>query len=813
MESSSALYELASVSLACRDQDTLLKTFAARVGAALGARAVFVWTHLGAANDDADAGKLICKMRWSEVGERFTLSGETDEGILAEIYESSETRRLDASEIEPETFGHLDEPTRGRVKSAIFALLPGEQGSTGIVEVLNKRTGDFNADDTLFLEEACRLAGYALTNLNAIEGERQTQLSTLERLTALYDLGRTFTSTLELTELLPIVAVKIRDLLGGSVCNLWLSDSGSGELYLAKQVGSDPTVEEGARVPLAEGLLGRITQQANAKLVEDPASEPGLEERLKAGGDFEIQSWMGAPLRKDDDVLGVVELVNRTDGGAFTEDDLFMLSSVSEQAAVALHNANLLESERKVHALDALLKISQEITSTLDLDHVLSTVVQQASSVVPFDRCVIGFFDRGKFVLGAVSGETEVPKSREMADLRSRLEWVAQQEGPVSADMFEDGWHTTPEDARAQITPFLEEHEENGFYGLPLRDDQGRLGVLALLSGDADFLSENNRETVAILANQTTVAIRNAQLYQQVPLANLLQPFSQRKKKFLAAMPRSRWAQYARRAAFVVGFLILVPWPMRVSTDATVVPAQRRMISAIGGGVVQRVFVHEGDLVQPGQVLAQLDSSDDQVRLAEADAALAQSRRELAEAEFRNDPSAAGQAKIRGDMHQAQVDLERLRLAESQLRSPIAGMVITPKVQDKTGSMVKPGESFCEIVAQDRMAAEMSVPENDLALVQPGKKVTLKLNAYPTMTFDGEVDRIGAQTKTEAGDQYFIVRATFTNRDGLARTGMVGRGRIRAGGGWFQSGWFPVGYTLLRSPFQWAWEKAWALMP
>jgi RND family efflux transporter MFP subunit len=813
MESSSALYELASVSLACRDQDTLLKTFAARVGATLGARAVFVWTNPGSQNGDDDSGKLICKMRWSEVGERFTLSGESGNGILTEIYESPETRRFSAAQIEPGAFAHLDEATRGRVKSAIFASLPGDQGSAGVVEVLNKRTGEFSVEDLHFLEEACRLAGHALTNLEAIEGERQTQLSTLERLTALYDLGRTFTSTLELSELLPIVAVKIRDLLGGSVCNLWLADGGSEELYLAKQVGSDPTVEEGARVPLAEGLLGGIAQQASGKLVEEPASEPGLEERVKANEDFQIQSWMGAPLRKDDQVLGVVELVNRTDGGSFTEDDLFMLSSVSEQAAVALHNANLLESERKVHALDALLKISQEITSTLDLDHVLSTVVHQASSVVPFDRCVIGFFDRGKFVLGAVSGETEVPKSREMEDLRSRLEWVAQQDGAVSADLFEDGWHTTPEEARAQISPFLEEHEENGFYALPLRDDQGRLGVLALLSGDADFLSDNNRETVAILASQTTVAIRNAQLYQQVPLANLLQPFSQRKKKFIAAMPQSRWVQYGRRAAVIIAFLIFVPWPMRVSTDATVVPAERRAVSAIGGGVVQRVLVHEGDLVQPGQVLAQLDSSDDQVKLAEADAALAQSRRELSEAEFRNDPSAAGQAKIRGEMHQAQVELEEQRVAESQLRSPIAGMIITPKVQDKTGSMVKPGEAFCEIVAQDRMAAEMSVPENDLALVQPGKKVVLKLNAYPTTTFEGAVDRIGAQTRAEAGDQYFIVRAIFANRDGLARNGMVGRGRIRAGGGWFESGWYPVGYTLLRSPFQWAWEKAWALMP
>ena len=178
------------------------------------------------------------------------------------------------------------------------------------------------------------------------------------------------------------------------------------------------------------------------------------------------------------------------------------------------------------------------------------------------------------------------------------------------------------EDARAQIVPFLEEHEENGFYALPLRDDQGTLGVMALLSSDADFYHENNRETVAILANQTTVAIRNAQLYQQVPLANLLQPWTQRKKKLISAMPRARWMEYAQRVGLGLIFLAVVPWPMRVGTDATVIPAERRVISAIDGGVVQRVFVHEGDKVQAGQVLAQLDDGDDRVKLAQAESAL-----------------------------------------------------------------------------------------------------------------------------------------------------------------------------------------------
>src|SRR5580704_16213025 len=811
METSSALYELACVSLACRDQDTLLKTFAARVGTVLGARGVLVWEN------GREGGGLSCRTRWSEPGERLNPASETaEEGLLAEVYEtfseSARTRRVTAREIDPDALLHLEEGSRERVKSLLYATLPGAEGAAGIVEVLNKRTGEFSAEDAQFLEEASSFAGQALTNLGAIEDERHAQLATLDRLTALYDLGRTFTSTLELDSLLPIVAGKIRDILGAGACNLWLAGS-EGALALARQVGEDPTVEDGATASGTEGLFSEITQQANPKLIEDASEDPALEKRQSKGGEFQIQSWMAAPLRKDDEVLGVVELINKADGTPFNEDELFFHSSIREQAAVALHNANLLESERKVHALDALLKISQEITSTLDLDHVLTTVVHQAGTVIPFDRCVIGFFDRGRFVLGAVSGETEVPKTREMTELRERLEWVAQQENPISLDMFEDGWHASPEEARAQFGSFLEAHENNGFYALPLHDDQGNLGAMALISGDADFLTDSNRETVAILASQTTVAIRNAQLYQQVPLANLLQPLAARKQKIMASVLHGKMRVYAERAGLAAIVLAVIPWPMRLGTDATVVPAERRVVSAIAGGVVQHVFVHEGDSVQPGELLAQLDDGTDRVKLAQSEADLAQARRDLAEAEFRNDPPAAGQAQIRADLHSAEVNLEQQRISEAQLRAPIAGIVVTPKVEDKTGAMANPGDTFCQIVAQDEMGAEMSVAEEDLGLVQTGQSVALKLNSYPTETFQGRVERIGAQAQADAGQQYFLVRAIFENPGGRGRDGMAGRARVSAGGGWFHSGWYPVGYILLRSPFRWFWQKAWAWLP
>ena len=808
METSSALVDLASVLFACRDRETLRKTFVARAAAALNARAVFLWLSEG------DGEGLACRAHWSDPQARLAPVAESvREGILVDVLEEASSVLASGKDIDRNAYSHLSAAMRASIQSALFVPFPGQTGAAGVVEALNKSGGEFTTQDAAFLDTLARLAAQADALLAGIETERDSQLETIERLTSLYDISRIFNSTLELNELLPIVAGKIRDILQAQACNLWLVEPDGASLKLARKDGQDPTLDDDATAPLDSGHLAEVAKTGSARLIENPAEEESLSERIKAGGEFELQSIICAPLRKEEEVIGVIELVNKLDGTPFNEEDLFFLSSIAEQAAVALHNANLLESERKLHELDALLKISQEITSTLDLDHVLTTVVHQAGTVVPFDRCVIGFFDRNRFVLGAVSGEDEVPKNAEMDMLRKLLEWISTQDTAVRADQYEEGWQVEPESAQDIIVPYLEEHDYCGFFALPLRDDQGTVGVLCMLNGDAEFLTDSQRETVTILANQTTVAIRNAQLYQQVPLAGLLQPFAQKKQKLLGAVSKSRWIEYGWKALAVAIVLTIVPWPVRVSTNATVVPANRRVISAVTNGIVQRVFVHEGDTVSAGQPLAQLDDGEDLVKLARARSDLSLAQHDLADAEFKRDLTASAQARLRAAAADAAVTLEQDRVANAQLRAPIDGVVVTPKVEEKTGTMLQAGDPFCELVAQQRMAVDMNVPETDLTLIEPGRHIALKLNAYPDETFDGTVDRLGTRSQAIEGEEYFVVRAIFDNTDGHARDGMAGRARIRASGGWFGTGWYPVGYALLRSLFRWTWEKVWVWMP
>jgi len=803
----SDLLTLVTAFQSCRDTNSVLKALAGHIGTVLQGRATLVWKLT------RDGEGLLCVASKFEPGWRAELMrGAVTECFLNEMVEVPRARQFTEKTLDPDLLVHLSDSDRGRVRTALYAPLPGARGPLGVVEVLNKERGDFTADDAAFLEEACRLAGRQMDALETVEEERESSLAAVQRLTDLYDISRVLASTLEMNELLPIMGEKVREIVEADACNLWLVDPESKELYFVHQAGRDPSTTNGVRIPLGEGILGTVAERGEPRLVEDAAEEPQLEARRAASPGFDLRTLMCAPLAQGEEVTGVVEAVNQKDGGAFDEDSLFFLSRVSEQAAMALKNARLLDAERRAHDLNALLATSKELTSTLDLDHVLTTVVHQASTVVPFDLSAIGVFDRGRFILGAVSGEPEVPRTPKMTALRAILEWVAGQDHPVSASRREEGWAVEPETPAAGLVAFMEEHDYRGFYATALRDDQGTVGVLALLSGEPEFLTKSHHEVLGILSSQVTVAIRNARLYQQVPLVNLWQPLMKR-RELLAGAASARWLPYARKAALVALALIVIPWKLRVQTNATVVPADRRVVSAEVGGVVRSVAVREGQRVEAGETLATLDDSENRMRLGRAAAELEIARRRMSEAEARRDWAAVSQARLAMELHQADTELYGDKVEMARLSALIPGVVVTPKVEEQVGKLLNPGDAFCELVGTDHMAAEMNVPETEVGLIRPGAKVALKLNSLPTKTIVGQMERVSPQTVAAEGEQFFVMRAIFPNPDGKIRPGMAGQAKITGAGGWFGSGWYPVGYVALRPPARWFWRKAWALLP
>jgi GAF domain-containing protein len=189
--------------------------------------------------------------------------------------------------------------------------------------------------------------------------------------------------------------------------------------------------------------------------------------------------------------VGVIEVINKLDGTPFDEDDLFLLSSIAETAASALNNAGLLQAERKVEILETLVKVSAEITSTLDLDRVLDAIVTGPGAVIPYERAAIALEDRGRLKVRAITGMPRInPQDPNVVRLQELLEWASLSNDEVSFSQQGEQFEDPRPETQAKLGKYFSESGMRGFYAIPLADDDGRVGTLSFESSDPDIAGD-----------------------------------------------------------------------------------------------------------------------------------------------------------------------------------------------------------------------------------------------------------------------------------------------------------------------------------
>jgi RND family efflux transporter MFP subunit len=357
------------------------------------------------------------------------------------------------------------------------------------------------------------------------------------------------------------------------------------------------------------------------------------------------------------------------------------------------------------------------------------------------------------------------------------------------------------EETRAKFRSYFQATGMRGFYAIPLSDDTGRVGILGLESSDPDFLSPAHLEILQVLTGQATVALRNAQMYKEVPFISLLEPVLQKKRQFMALEKRRRTAMLVLAAAAVV-FLAAFPLPMRVDGDATVAPAHWAQVQPEVEGVIARVLVHEGEHVTRGQVIAEMADWNYRSALAQAEAKYQTAQLQMNRALAANDGSEAGIQRVQADYWKSEVERSRELLDKNRLRSPIDGTVATPQVENMVGKRLQYGDSFADVVDVSRAVVDVAIDDSDAALLRVGSRAAVKLNSYPTRTFRGDVTVVSPKGSVQGESRVFFARVGIPNLDGTIRTGMEGRGKVSVG-------WYPAGYVLFRHEAIWLYSRLW----
>jgi RND family efflux transporter MFP subunit len=738
----------------------------------------------------------------------IVLDGPTvpiDAGHLGTLAQQREPLLFSGKDLMREDYAHLH--ARRTLVSLAYVPMIFDEDLIGALEVASFDSAIDDAD-LQELSELVKHAAPAFVSAIHYEEERNSQLESISRLTQLYDLEKVFSSTLEMEELKPLITAKIREVLDAQAVNLWFVKD-QDELLLIQQAGNDPTATVNSSQRTGEGYVAAVSDSGEPVLINLDEDNAGL---LKKRNPLELEggpfSVIVCPLVAREKLVGVVECINKMDGKAFDEDHLFLLNAISETAAIALNNAGLLQAERKVEILQTLVQVSGEITSTLNLDRVLQAVVNTPSAVIPYERASIALDERGKLRMKAISGMEQVNfGAREVTQLEGVIPFVWNDGNAATitqhGDLEQGGEIRAPQEAmKAPFAKYFTDTGMRGFYALPLADDEGRLGILLFESSDPDFLSEAHREMIRVVAAQATVAVRNASLYKEVPFISLLGPMLQRKQKFLALEKRRRTLFLAGAAAIIV-FLCVFPIPMRVDGVSTVASARSIQVQPELDGVVSKVFVREGQHVQKGDVIADLEDWDYRAALAQAQAKYQTASMEANRALSTNDGALAGEQSAQARYWGSELERARERLERTHLRALMDGSIVTPHVEDFVGRHLATGETLAEISDSSQARVDVAIDQSEVSLLRAGDAAAVKVESYPTQTFRGHVALVSPKSQAEGDNRFFYARVDVPNPDARLRPGMQGRGKVSVG-------WHPIGYVFFRSTFLWIYSKFWS---
>ncbi|HXH84185.1 MAG TPA: GAF domain-containing protein, partial [Candidatus Tectomicrobia bacterium] len=258
-----------------------------------------------------------------------------------------------------------------------------------------------------------------------------------------------------------------------------------------------------------------------------------------------VRTVLAVPMLRAGELLGVI-FIYRHQVQPFTDGQIALMETFADQAAIAIENARLLNElqartdalTRSVKELQALGEVSQALSSTLDLETVLSTIVSRAAALAGTDSCSVYEYDERAEELHVRATHNlaeEVVAMARRAPIR-RGEGVAGRMAvtlePVQVpDIAETGAYTGP------LRDALLRAEARALLGVPLLREGRLIGGLTVTNRVPGAFAPAVVDLLRTFANQAALAIENARLFREIEdKGRQLEIADRHKSEFLANM-------------------------------------------------------------------------------------------------------------------------------------------------------------------------------------------------------------------------------------------------------------------------------------
>jgi two-component system, NtrC family, sensor kinase len=414
----------------------------------------------------------------------------------------------------------------------------------GAILLWRRVPGLFSSDQVAFVETFAQQAVIAIENVRLFNETKEA----LERQTATSEVLEAISGAqTDASPVFETIARNAHRLSAAVRCNVLRYDDGL--LHIAAVSGFSPEDEQQLRrrYPVKPGdasvMSGRVILSGSVEKIDDALSDPLYDQ--EHASNLGLRRMLGVPMLRGGAVLGVIVLAWRESGptpAALIE----LLKTFAEQAVIAIENVRLFteldartaQLTRSVAELKALGEVGQAVSSTLDLEIVLRTIVSRATELAGMDAGSVYEYDtdREEFYLHTPhllpTQLVEALRAKPIRKGEGALGQMAITGEPVQIkDIANDRAY------QSGVRKQLIEIGCRSLLVIPLLRENMLIGGLAVYRKSAGEFAPQVIELLKTFATQSALAIQNARLFREIEdKSRQLEVASQHKSEFLANM-------------------------------------------------------------------------------------------------------------------------------------------------------------------------------------------------------------------------------------------------------------------------------------
>lgn len=333
---------------------------------------------------------------------------------------------------------------------------------------------------------------------------------------SLMQLGKAMGSTLDMKKLMAQITHAAIAIVDADLCDILLLKEGSLEFQIAS--GYNKIYKGFGDVSLKDDPAFGIVKRGRGMIIRNIRYNSRFNERPWIRNE-QFKSYIGVPIKQGDHVIGVLEVFAKSPS-KFSYSDQKILQSLAGPMAASLQNVGYLaETKRKADELKILHNHITRILPERDIGKMMKEIVEAARSAVGSLMAAAALYnsDTGRFEYRTTNIDPRLGQRDLAQDQKKNVSYAED----VYAEILRTGKLIRLDDIklhRSSVNKLYSDQPQRGFMGVPLMD-QNKVPcgvVMVSFKKDGGLFTEADEEILTTLANQASIAIQNAYLYQQL---------------------------------------------------------------------------------------------------------------------------------------------------------------------------------------------------------------------------------------------------------------------------------------------------------